>query len=52
MSKTEEYKGSTNAIFKGRQNAYGMHFTGRNPCVGWLVLHITIKMPFVTNFFI
>lgn len=36
MSK-KEYKGGSNAIFKGRQDARGMHFTDRNPCVGKIV---------------
>lgn len=49
MSK-KEYKGSGNAGFKGRQNAYGMHFTDRSPCVVGIIVRIATKILFVTNF--
>lgn len=49
MSK-KEYKGSSDAIFKGRQNAYEIHFTERNACVGRKSAH-NYRNTFYNNFF-
>lgn len=34
----QKYKGSSDANFKSKENAYGIHVTDTNPCVGEKIL--------------